>query len=133
MESHNYSVFDELCRDKKYAGIDFYVIPGNHDQIISPKYFSSANIKVYNEPEFVTFEDSGPGFFFVPFLADKSMGEITGKIQMLLPERWVLVGHGDYLSGTKDPNNYESGVYMPLGRSDIEYYNPSKVILGPYS
>ena len=40
------------------------------------------------------------------------------------------MGHGDYLSGTRDPNNYESGVYMPLGRSDIEYYDPSRVILG---
>ena len=28
-------------------------------------------------------------------------------------------------------NTYETtGVYMPLARSDIEYYNPSKVILG---
>lgn len=130
MESNNYSVFDELCRDKKYAGIDFYVIPGNHDQVISPKYFSSGNIKVYSEPEFVTFEDSAAGFLFVPFVADKSMGEVLAKHSMLLRERWILVGHGDYLSGTKDPNNYETGVYMPLGRSDIELFNPAKVILG---
>ncbi len=130
IESQNYAVFDELCRDKKYAGIDFYIIPGNHDPIIGPKYFTAPNIRIYDEPALVSVGNEGPGFFFVPYLAGKSMGEVIAKHKASLPERWVLVGHGDYLSGTKDPNNYESGVYMPLGRPDIEYYGPSKVILG---
>jgi len=128
--SQNYSVFDELCRDKKYAGIDFYVIPGNHDAAIGPKYFTASNIKIYDEPELVSIGGFAPGFFFVPYLAGKSMGEVIAKHKAYLPDRWVLIGHGDYLSGTRDPNNYESGVYMPLGRSDIEYYDPSRVILG---
>ena len=128
--SQNYSVFDELCRDKKYAGIDFYVIPGNHDAAIGPKYFTAGNIKIYDEPELVSIGGFAPGFFFVPYLAGKSMGEVIAKHKASLPDRWVLIGHGDYLSGTRDPNNYESGVYMPLGRSDIEYYDPSRVILG---
>jgi DNA repair exonuclease SbcCD nuclease subunit len=128
--SQNYSVFDELCRDKKYAGIDFYVIPGNHDAAIGPKYFTAGNIKIYDEPELVSIGGFAPGFFFVPYLAGKSMGEVIAKHKAYLPDRWVLIGHGDYLSGTRDPNNYESGVYMPLGRSDIEYYDPSRVILG---
>jgi DNA repair protein SbcD/Mre11 len=130
MGSQNYAVFDELCRDKEYAGIDFHVIPGNHDPAIGPKYFTSPNIRIYSEPELVTLGGAGPGFFFVPYLAGKSMGEVIAKHRASLPDRWVLVGHGDYLSGTKDPNNYESGFYMPLGRSDIEYYDPSRVILG---
>ena len=128
--SQNYSVFDELCRDKKYAGIDFHVIPGNHDSAIGQKYFTAPNIRIYNEPELISFGDTGPGFFFIPYLAGKSMGEVIAKHKDSLPDRWVLVGHGDYLSGTRDPNNYESGVYMPLGRPDIEYYEPSRVILG---
>ena len=130
MGSQNYSVFDELCRDKKYAGIDFHVIPGNHDLAISQKYFTAPNIRIYSEPELISFGDTGPGFFFIPYLAGKSMGEVIAKHKDSLPDRWVLVGHGDYLSGTRDPNNYESGVYMPLGRPDIEYYEPSRVILG---
>jgi DNA repair protein SbcD/Mre11 len=128
--SQNYSVFDELCRDKKYAGIDFHVIPGNHDPAIGQKYFTAPNIKIYIEPVLISFGDAGLGFFFIPYFAGKSMGEVIAKHRDSLPDRWVLVGHGDYLSGTRDPNNYESGVYMPLGRSDIEYYDPSRVILG---
>jgi exonuclease SbcD len=128
--SQNYSVFDELCRDKQYTGIDFHIIPGNHDPAISPKYFMAPNIKIYSEPELISLEDSGPGFFLVPYFAGKSMGEIIAKHRAYLPDRWILIGHGDYLSGIRDPNNYESGVYMPLGRSDIENFNPSKVILG---
>jgi len=130
IESQNYSVFDELCREKKYSDINFYIIPGNHDWTIDSKYFMAANIKIIKEPEFVTFEDTGPGFFFVPYLPGKSMGEIIAKYKQSLPPRWVLIGHGDYLSGIRYPNTYESGIYMPLGRSDIEYYNPSRVILG---
>ena len=128
--SQNYAVFDDLCRDKKYAGIDFHVIPGNHDSALGPKYFTAPNIRIYNEPALVSVGETGPGFFFVPYLTGRSMGEVIAKHKASLPDRWVLVGHGDYLSGTRDPNNYESGVYMPLGRSDIEYYNPARVILG---
>ncbi len=128
--SQNYAVFDELCRDKKYAGIDFHVIPGNHDSTMGPKYFTAPNIRIYSQPTLVSVGEMGPGFFFVPYIAGGSMGEVIAKHKSSLPDRWVLVGHGDYLSGTRDPNNYESGVYMPLGRSDIEYYNPARVILG---
>ncbi len=128
--SQNYAVFDELCRDKKYAGIDFHVIPGNHDFSLGPKYFTAPNIRIYNEPSLVSIGETEPGFFFVPYLTGMSMGEVIAKHSASLPDRWVLIGHGDYLSGTRDPNNYESGVYMPLGRSDIEHYNPAKVVLG---
>jgi DNA repair protein SbcD/Mre11 len=130
MGSQNYSLFDELCRDKKYGGIDFHIIPGNHDSVIGQKYFTAPNIRIYSEPELITFGEAGLCFFFIPFLAGKSMGEVIAKQRGSLPDRWVLVGHGDYLSGARDPNNYESGVYMPIGRPDIEYYGPSKVILG---
>jgi len=128
--SQNYAVFDELCRDKKYAGIDFHVIPGNHDSSLGPRHFAAPNIRIYNEPALVSVGETGPGFFFIPYLTGRSMGEVIAKHKTSLPDRWILVGHGDYLSGTRDPNNYEPGVYMPLGRSDIEYYNPARVILG---
>jgi len=130
MESRNYSLFDNICKDKKHSGINFHIIPGNHDQLVSSKYFTAANITVYTEPKLVFLEEGGPGFFFIPYIAGGSIGEVLAKYRPLLSGRWLLVGHGDYLSGTKNPNSYESGMYMPLGRSDIEYYNPSSVILG---
>jgi len=130
IESQNYSVFDSMCREGKNSGINFYVISGNHDPAISPKHFTSPNIKILAEPEIINLNDNLPVFFFLPYMPGKSMGEVLAKFKQALPERWILIGHGDYLSGTKIPNTYEAGVYMPLGRSDIEYYNPSMVILG---
>lgn len=130
IESQNYAVFDGLCRDKKYADLEFHIIPGNHDSAIGPKYFTAPNINIYNEPQVVSLWDTGPGFFFLPYLAGRSMGEVIAKHKSFLPDIWILVGHGDYLSGIRDPNNYESGVYMPLGRSDIECSEPARVILG---
>ncbi len=49
--------------------------------------------------------------------------EIDGK-------RWVLVGHGDFYGGVKEPNPLEPGTYMPLSRNDLERFNPRTVFLG---
>ncbi len=130
IESQNYSLFDEICNQEKYGRINFYLIPGNHDPSISPKYFTADNIKIFDKPAFYTFDDSGYNFFFIPFHTGKSMGEIIAKHKHELTGQWILIGHGDYLAGIKNPNTYEKGVYMPLGRTDIEYYKPLLVVLG---
>lgn len=130
LESQNYSVFDKLCREKKYNHVKFYIIPGNHDCTINSKYFTAENIRVFYEPTLLTFNNSPYSFFFIPFLPGKFMGEIIAKFRQSLPDSWVLIGHGDYLPGIKDKNTYEAGIYMPLSRTDIEYYRPSKIILG---
>ena len=131
IESQNYSVFDQLCRESKYSGINIYIVPGNHDPAINPKYFTAASIKVFSDPKILTLNNSSdflqeasPGsastdadllsFFFIPYVPGKSMGEILAEYKQILPRRWVLIGHGDYLSGIKIPNIYETGVYMPL-------------------
>lgn len=129
-ESQNYSEFDELCKQVKYSEIKFYIIPGNHDSGINSKYFTAKNIEVFNEPKMLPLGEPPVNFFFLPYLFGKSMGEIIAKYNNTLPERWILIGHGDYLSGIQTPNPYEPGIYMPLSRADIEYYKPTKVILG---
>ena len=129
-KSQNYSIFDDLCKKEQYNKIIFHIIPGNHDPVISKKYFSADNVKIYNQPSFLSFKDCAFRFFFVPYIPGRSMGEVIAKQKENIPERWVLIGHGDYISGIREPNTYEKGIYMPLGRSDIEYYNPSTVILG---
>ncbi len=130
IESQNYSIFDELCKKEEHRSTNFYIIPGNHDPSISSKYFTSENIKVFDKPTFQDFDDCTSSFFFIPYFAGKSMGDIFAKNRKDLTGQWILVAHGDYLSGIRNPNTYEKGVYMPLGRSDIEYYNPLLVILG---
>jgi len=134
IKSQNYSLFDDLCKQEKYSRIQFYVICGNHDSAINSKYFTADNIKIFNEPQVMNFGDTGVSFFFIPYLPGKSMGEVIADYKAahrdVLSKVWVLIGHGDYLSGTRELNTYESGIYMPLSRSDIEYYEPAKVILG---
>ncbi|MBI3377581.1 MAG: metallophosphoesterase [Nitrospirae bacterium] len=129
-ESQNYSELDEFCKQKKYEQIKFYIIPGNHDSSVSSKYFTADNIEIFNEPKILPLGEPPLYFFFTPYIPDKSMGEIIAKYKDDLSERWVLIGHGDYLEGSRLPNPYEPGIYMPLSRTDIEYYKPAKVVLG---
>jgi len=129
-ESQNYSEFDELCKLEKYSEIKFYIIPGNHDSGIESKYFTSNNVQIFNKPKILQLGEPPLNFFFLPYVLDKSMGEIIAEYKNNLPEQWVLISHGDYLSGIRTPNPYEPGIYMPLSRTDIELFNPIKVILG---
>jgi DNA repair protein SbcD/Mre11 len=131
-ESQNYSEFDQLCKQEKYsdANIKLYIIPGNHDASIKAGHFTSKNIKIINEPEIIKFGQQDINFFFIPYIAGKSIGEIIAEYQHRLSEYWVLIGHGDYIPGLREPNPYEPGIYMPLTRNDVEYYTPAIVILG---
>lgn len=128
IESQNYSEFDEFCKQNNQ--IEFYIIPGNHDSGISPKYLTASNIKIFSEPEILPLGEPPLDFFFLPYMPNKSMGEIIAKYKDTLSEHWILIGHGDYLSGIRTPNPYEPDIYMPLSRTDIDYYEPAKAILG---
>ncbi|MFC1564680.1 exonuclease SbcCD subunit D [candidate division KSB1 bacterium] len=129
-EVQNYAEFDELCKQSKYSSIQFYIIPGNHDSGIDSKYFTSENIRIFNDPEIIQPESPSPQLLFLPYVHDRSMGEIIAEYKSDLSENWILIGHGDFLSGIRTPNPYESGIYMPLSRSDILLYKPEKVFLG---
>lgn len=136
-ESQDYYVFDRLCSLEKYRGIDFYIIPGNHDAAISGKYFTSANIEVFENPEMRAFNEGKIKFFFVPYKHGISIGQAMAEFEArfngqpdIFSGNWVLIGHGDYLSGSRDTNTYEKGTYMPLSSNDIEHYRPAIVILG---
>jgi len=121
-----YTDFDQMLTS--YPEIECLVIPGNHDATISRKLFSADNLNVFSEPVIQFMGDKA--FFFVPYLQEKSMGEVLANHQSQLPEKWVLVGHGDFLERAHKKNPYEPGMYMPLTRRDIEYYRPQNVILG---
>ncbi len=131
-ESQNYSDFDKFCGKLEHEKRDvkFYIIPGNHDPSIKEEYFTSGNIKIFNRPEILTLESCPVSFFFIPYIPASSMGEIIAEHSKKLTGTWVLIGHGDYISGLRKPNPYEPGIYMPLTRNDIQYYNPSRVVLG---
>jgi exonuclease SbcD len=122
--------FEDVLKKKKYSKIAFYIIPGNHDPVLSEGTFSLQNIKYITKPQLIEIDASIP-FIFIPYTHSISMGEILAIGQFAVePGSWVLVGHGDWLSGTAKKNQYESGTYMPVSGRDLLLYKPKKVFLG---
>jgi DNA repair exonuclease SbcCD nuclease subunit len=126
-----YIEFEEIFMQAKYKNIHCYIIPGNHDFNISKSHFTHDNIMVITEPEIINFDSQGHEFMFLPYKKNKTMGEYIGDlVSQLAPNQWVLIGHGDWYEGLREPNPTEQGVYMPLTRPDIEKFQPMQVILG---
>ncbi len=127
-EDQNYSFFDEFAKD--WPEIEFFIIPGNHDPALEQKHFVARNIHVLSEPQIIRIKDVH--FVVLPFRFGLSMDEVLAELfnRTPVPERWVLLAHGDYITGTRTPNPYEPGIYMPLTAQAIEKFNPVRVVLG---
>lgn len=124
----NYSEFDSLC--KKYSPINFLIIPGNHDYQIEQRFFTSSNLEIIKK---ITIKNiGGVAVLFIPYEIAKSIDESLTDYyhKEKLPERWILIGHGDYITGNRELNPYEPGFYMPLTNKSITRYNPLRVFLG---
>jgi DNA repair protein SbcD/Mre11 len=126
-EFRNYSDFEELCRE--YEDLQVHVSPGNHDTGISERSIVGSNIHVYTEPQ--TVDMDGTCFLFLPYSPATTMAqniaEWGGRPSI---DPWVLIGHGDYYGGVREPNPLEPGTYMPLTRSDVDGLGAQAVLLG---
>lgn len=124
----NYADFDSLC--KNFPSIKISIIPGNHDYQISNKLFVASNIEVLNEAKIREVE--GMSILFIPYNPKNSMDEVLSEFahEETIPERWILIGHGDYITGNRELNPYEPGFYMPLTTKAILRHNPLRVFLG---
>ena len=123
----SYSDFENLCR--QFGDLEVHVIPGNHDPAISEKSIARDNVHVYSEPRIL--ELDGTAFLFLPYSPDSSMARKIAESGGPPPgDPWVLVGHGDYYGGTREPNPLEPGTYMPLTRSEVQGLGPRAVFLG---
>ncbi len=123
----NYTEFESLC--KKYPRIQIHIIPGNHDVGIGDKDIVGSNIHIYTVPTPVTLGSTT--FLFVPYKEKATMTEqLATRGEESRGKDWVLVSHGDYYAGTKEPNPYEPGTYMPLSRENIVTSSPRYVFLG---
>ncbi|MCK4543300.1 MAG: hypothetical protein KAU17_13790, partial [Spirochaetales bacterium] len=110
-------------------GIQLHIIPGNHDSDISGKSIVGDNIRIYTSP--TALEIDSTCFLFIPYTEDAGMGaRIAEKVKEIEGKKWVLVGHGDYLSGARQVNPLEPGTYMPLSDKDLERFSPCKAFLG---
>lgn len=126
---NNYHDFDVLCSG--YEELQIIVLPGNHDRGLKRKFFTAGNIRVIEEPLLEKVNDR-LNFLFFPHEADTSLDEalavFSGKNQV--EGKFVLFGHGDWISGLRQPNPYEEGFYMPLSRRALEKFGPVRVFLG---
>ncbi len=127
-EFSNYHDFNLLC--EKYKEIQVTVIPGNHDPEIEKKFFTADNLEIINKP--LIKKISGLDILFLPYTLTKTMDEVLTDYfyNNTNPDRWLLLGHGDYISVNRQMNPYEPGFYMPISSKAIDKYNPLYVILG---
>jgi DNA repair protein SbcD/Mre11 len=126
-EYRNFADFEGLCR--QYGDLEVHVIPGNHDAGIAEKSIVGSSVHVYTEVQ--TVELDGTAFLFLPYSPGTTMAQrITEAGGRPGVDPWVLVGHGDYYGGPRDPNPLEPGTYMPLTRSEVDGLGARAVFLG---
>ena len=123
----NYSEFESLCRN--HPSLQLHIIPGNHDSSISEESITGDNVHIYTVPTVLEF--ASVTFLFIPYMARATMGEKIAEMEHeIAGKQWVLVGHGDFYGGVKEPNHLEPGTYMPLSRKDLGKFKPRTVFLG---
>lgn len=126
----NFSEFEELYRENRKDDLATVIIPGNHDQRLSQGALLGEGLLVYTEPTLQPLNDSRI-IFFLPYQDNKTMGELIAQFaEDLKDQRWVLVSHGDWISGRNTPDPYEKGMYLPLTRADLDRYKPELIFLG---
>ncbi|MBN2556585.1 MAG: metallophosphoesterase [Anaerolineales bacterium] len=126
----NYADFDALCTAVSSDGLSVLVLPGNHDQQLHNRRFTSDNVEVIHEPRVIQLCEDSPPFLFLPYQPG-SMGEaIAPFIEELPSGGWVLVAHGDYIETMREPNRIEPGIYMPLTARDLQEFSPRRTFLG---
>ncbi len=126
---NNYHDLDELC--SVYEELQITMLPGNHDRGLKRKFFTARNIRVIEEP-LLEKVNARLNFLFFPYEAETSLDEALATFakKNRVEGRFVLFGHGDWLSGMRQPNAYEGGFYMPLSRRALEKFNPLRAFLG---
>ncbi|MBP8959110.1 MAG: metallophosphoesterase [Bacteroidales bacterium] len=127
-EAYSYNDFNSLCT--KFNHIQITLIPGNHDTEIDKRFFPADNIEVINKSGTKVFDNTS--FLFIPYDAAGTMDEYIAEFfhDNEIPEKWILIAHGDYYSSGRTANLYEPGVYMPLSVTAITKFNPMRVIPG---
>ncbi|MFH1572161.1 MAG: metallophosphoesterase [Gemmatimonadota bacterium] len=126
-EYRSFGDFEGLCRP--FGDLEVHVIPGNHDAGLSERSMAGAHVHVYSEARAVDL--GGTCFLFLPYAPGTTMAQALAEAGGRPPaDPWVLVGHGDYYGGVREPNPLEPGTYMPLTRTEVEGLGARAVFLG---
>lgn len=118
--------FESICAE--HLQVQVLVIPGNHDPSLHPDKLAQSNVRVFPEP--ASLDLDGTSILLVPYAQGGMADEIEDQASGLRGKPWILVGHGDYMSGLREPNPHEPGVYMPLTRQEVTKLAPDHVVLG---
>lgn len=122
--------FESFLQNNKYEQLHLYAIPGNHDPALTMGGFTLPNFTYCVKETFIPIAPE-ISFLFIPYKVNSTIGEALAASSLdLKAGKWVLIAHGDYLGNTRSRNLYESGLYMPLSRRDIQNFKPIKVFLG---
>lgn len=128
-DSDAYDDFRKPCRE--YPSIRVHVVPGNHDlgRSLTDVAPDLPNLRVYDEPSVENF--GGILALFLPYREGISMNEALLECRNVTADKpWVLVAHGDFISGVREPNPRESRIYMPLKQGDLNHPHLRQVFLG---
>jgi exonuclease SbcD len=126
----NYAEFERLYKTHRPADLKTIIIPGNHDQRLSSASLVGEGLIIHTRPVLLPLNKDWK-MLLVPYQPDKTMGETIAPFAAdLETSRWILISHGDWSPGLKTRDPYETGVYMPLARSDLDRYQPDLVLLG---
>ncbi|MBS3753687.1 MAG: metallophosphoesterase [Anaerolineales bacterium] len=127
----NYAEFETLYSEHAPPDLNTFIIPGNHDHNLTGKGFILDDVTVFTKPKVLSLENAEIQILFLPFREGATMGEeIAPFSEELVPHRWVLISHGDWIKGEKYADPYEPGTYMPLSKIDLDSYKPFQVFLG---
>ncbi len=127
-ETLDYSLFEKICYD--FKDIEILLLPGNHDENIEQRFFTTKNIRVLKKITMLNFDNVY--LLLVPYISKSSMDEEITRFFMdnEVPSNWILIGHGDYLTSKRAENKYERGFYMTLTSNIIDRFFPKLVLLG---
>ncbi|MBD3369042.1 hypothetical protein GF402_01610 [Candidatus Fermentibacteria bacterium] len=130
-QTRSCSHLDELMSSPELGGIDLVVLRGNHDSRLRSADVVSDNVRIVTETVLERPDPQGLPILMVSYDSGSNMGDEMARFQSSLgPDGWILLGHGDFLGGTREPNPYEPGTYMPLTAMDIRRFRPRTVVLG---
>jgi DNA repair exonuclease SbcCD nuclease subunit len=126
----NYAEFEDLYKNDRPPDLTTVILPGNHDSNLEEGAILGDGLLIYSQPTLQPLNDSRM-VLFIPYNGNQTMGEVLASYKNeLSPNRWILVGHGDWIPGRIPENPYEKGLYMPLTRSDLRAYQPEMTFLG---
>jgi DNA repair exonuclease SbcCD nuclease subunit len=126
----NYTDFEDVYQRDRPDDLMTVIIPANHDHNLESKQIGADGLVVYHQAVLQPLNDSSK-VLFIPYHANQTMGEAIAPFSdQLRGERWILIGHGDWIDNRNTSDPYEKGSYMPLTRTDLAIYKPELVFLG---